>query len=141
MKKTIVLCEVLSMEKSRSYLPDHPVATKIKLGVPYDPKSVFYQMSGGSGFELNTVSQGAADLFELGSKVEATFRIVPEHGTGLKLETVAMELYDSYCEAVGGVAFNGDKLPGSIEFFADQGKEKQANAWRAAALKAAELIY
>lgn len=26
-------------------------------------------------------------------------------------ETVAKELYETYCTAVGGVAFNGDKLP------------------------------
>lgn len=39
----------------------------------------------------------------------------------------------TYCEAVGGVAYNGDKLPTSQEFFTDTSKEKQANAWRKAA--------
>jgi hypothetical protein len=42
-------------------------------------------------------------------------------------------MYDVYCDAVGGKAFNGDLLPGSNEFFADPNKQKQANAWIAAA--------
>lgn len=41
----------------------------------------------------------------------------------------AMKAYDAYCGAVGGVAFNGDPLPKSDEFFADPKKEKQSNAW------------
>ena len=41
----------------------------------------------------------------------------------------AKKAYDAYCEAVGGVAFNGDKLPSSEEFFNDPSKQKQANAW------------
>lgn len=39
-------------------------------------------------------------------------------------------MYDRYCEAVGGKAFNGDALPKADEFFTDPTKEKQANAWR-----------
>lgn len=45
----------------------------------------------------------------------------------------AARMYDVYCQAVGGVAFNGDPLPSSAEFFADPKKEKQATAWIAAA--------
>lgn len=48
-------------------------------------------------------------------------------------EYIAHELYRAYCEAVGGKAFNGDPLPSAEEFFADPTKEKQANAWLAAA--------
>lgn len=48
-------------------------------------------------------------------------------------ETLAKKMYDEYCALVGGVAFNGDRLPGSEEFFADETKQKQANAWRGAA--------
>lgn len=43
-------------------------------------------------------------------------------------------MYDVYCEAVGGKAFNGDDLPKAGEFFNDESKKKQATAW----LKAAE---
>lgn len=48
-------------------------------------------------------------------------------------EELARKMYDKYCESVGGLAFNGDKLPHSDEFFADESKLKQANAWRDAA--------
>lgn len=53
-----------------------------------------------------------------------------------KQERLAHAMYDDYCTAVGGKAFNGDQLPGSAEFFADETKQKQANAWRVAALTA-----
>lgn len=49
------------------------------------------------------------------------------------MEKLARQMYDTYCEAVGGKAFNGDPLPGSEEFFKDPSKQKQADAWRAAA--------
>lgn len=55
-------------------------------------------------------------------------REVPE-----PVEEVARHMYDTYCEAVGGKAFNGDDLPKSDEFFEDPSKQKQANAWRAVA--------
>lgn len=48
-------------------------------------------------------------------------------------ETLAKKMYDEYCKLVGGIAFNGDPLPGSDEFFADETKQKQANAWRGTA--------
>lgn len=55
-------------------------------------------------------------------------------------ETVAEALYTTYCEAVGGVAFNGDPLPGWQQFSTDPTKEKQANAWLAAADRAMRLL-
>ena len=55
-------------------------------------------------------------------------------------ETLARKMYDSYCEAVGGKAFNGDTLPNSEEFFSDTAKEKQSNAWRVAAKAAIEYF-
>lgn len=57
-----------------------------------------------------------------------------------KQELLAHKMYDKYCASVGGVAFNGDKLPDSREFFADQIKSKQANAWRDAAFTAIEFL-
>jgi len=55
-------------------------------------------------------------------------------------EFLAREMYDTYCVEVGGKAFNGDDLPKSGEFFSDQTKTKQANAWRKAAEKAIDLL-
>jgi hypothetical protein len=49
-------------------------------------------------------------------------------------------MYDDYCEAVGRKAFNGDNLPKSDEFFTDETKQKQANAWRVAAQSAIEFL-
>jgi hypothetical protein len=46
---------------------------------------------------------------------------------------LAKIMYDAYCKAVGGVAFNGDALPGSEEFFSDPTKAKQRDGWDAAA--------
>jgi len=48
--------------------------------------------------------------------------------------------YDTYTKEVGGVAFNGDKLPDWKEFGSDPSKEKQANAWRAAIMKVLEEV-
>jgi len=53
---------------------------------------------------------------------------------------LAKIMYDKYCEEVGGKAFNGDPLPGSEEFFADQNKTKQANAWIATAKTAIDWV-
>ena len=47
--------------------------------------------------------------------------------------TLAKNMYTAYCEKVGGVAFNGDPLPTADEFFTDETKTKQSNAWLAAA--------
>ena len=39
-------------------------------------------------------------------------------------------LYEQYCAAVGGKAFNGDPLPSWEEFSKDPAKQLQADAWR-----------
>lgn len=54
--------------------------------------------------------------------------------------TLAKRMYDTYCEKVGGKAFNGDPLPGSEEFFADETKKKQSDAWLAAADVAIDIF-
>ena len=51
----------------------------------------------------------------------------------MKIEHIAGRLYTIYCEAVGGVAFNGDPLPGWEAFRADPSKRKQSDAWVAVA--------
>lgn len=50
--------------------------------------------------------------------------------------TVARELYELYCDEVGGKAFNGDKLPNWDSFRADPNKAKQSDAWIAVARRA-----
>lgn len=55
-------------------------------------------------------------------------------------DDLAKVMYDAYNAAVDGVAFNGDKLPSSEEFFADQTKQKQVNAWRASANAAYQFL-
>ena len=55
-------------------------------------------------------------------------------------EYIAAELYTKYCESVGGKAFNGDDLPLAEEFFSDDTKTKQSNAWLETADRAIQLI-
>lgn len=55
-------------------------------------------------------------------------------------ELIAEALYTAYCQAVGGVAFNGESLPDWETFYTDDTKEKQANAWLAAADRATQLL-
>lgn len=55
------------------------------------------------------------------------------------LESIAAVLYEKYCEAVGGVAFNGDLLPTWAEFRTDANKTKQSEGWIAVAAKAVLL--
>lgn len=55
------------------------------------------------------------------------------NNTSRETEAVALLLYDVYCEAVGGLAYDGKPLPSWAEFSMDPQKAKQANAWRAVA--------
>jgi len=55
-------------------------------------------------------------------------------------EYIAGELYRVYCEAVGGVAFNGDPLPNWETFSNDPSKKKQSDGWLAAAQRAMDLL-
>ncbi len=55
-------------------------------------------------------------------------------------DILAKKTYDLYCDAVGGKAYNGDALPKSDEFFSDESKKKQADAWRKALEPTYELL-
>jgi len=55
-------------------------------------------------------------------------------------EKIAGSLYETYCQEVGGKAFNGDALPIWANFRADPTKQKQSDAWVAVARKALEEI-
>jgi hypothetical protein len=48
-------------------------------------------------------------------------------------EQKAHKLYETYCLAVGGKAFNGDPLPDWATFRSDPAKKLQSDAWVAAA--------
>ena len=50
-------------------------------------------------------------------------------------------LYEVYCMEVGGVAFNGDKLPDWNEFSSAPNKKLQADAWIAVARASREIPY
>lgn len=54
------------------------------------------------------------------------------------IEEHADLLYSVYCEAVGGVAFNGDPLPAWEAFAADPKKQLQSDAWRSVAVQSLE---
>lgn len=57
-----------------------------------------------------------------------------------RIEALARKMYDDYCEAVGGKAFNGDALPKSDEFFSDPNKVTQAQGWRIASHTAFNFV-
>lgn len=55
-------------------------------------------------------------------------------------EIQMVKLYDKYCEAVGGVSFNGNKLPSAEEFFADPNCSNPAHGWKEVAAHASALF-
>lgn len=58
----------------------------------------------------------------------------------MKAIQLAEKMYTAYCQAVGGVAYNGDPLPDWETFKADPAKQKQAFAWVEAAEEAILFI-
>lgn len=73
MKTTVV--EVTCAKKSQtqdSYNKNTDGTLKtqnnIVFDLPYDPTNIFYQLSGGTKIELNTINQEAADMFIPGNK-------------------------------------------------------------------------
>lgn len=63
---TKVQCKCVSKKDSENYNKENPITTAIELQVPYNPDSIYYQMSGGTGFTLNTINKEAADMFVIG---------------------------------------------------------------------------
>lgn len=66
MDKTKVQVQCVSKKESKNWNPENPIETQIELSVPYDQKSIYWAMSGGTGFLLNTCNQEAADMFVIG---------------------------------------------------------------------------
>lgn len=67
---TKVKCTCYSKKESNNWNKEKPIATAIELQVPYDQNSIYYQMSGGTMFTLNTVNQAAADMFKIGQEYD-----------------------------------------------------------------------
>jgi hypothetical protein len=68
--KTKVVVQCISKKESQSYNKDNPIQTMIELQVPYDQKNIYFQLSGGSNFVLNTINKDAADMFTIGGSYE-----------------------------------------------------------------------
>lgn len=58
----------------------------------------------------------------------------------LTINGLAEEIYETYCEGVGGKAFDGTALPSWTVFSKDPEKAKQTRGWLAAAWKARHTI-
>lgn len=66
MTSTKVKARCVSKKETANYDKENPIATAIELEVPYDQKSIYWKMSGGTNLTLNTVNQVAADMFKIG---------------------------------------------------------------------------
>lgn len=58
----------------------------------------------------------------------------------LDADYIARELYNAYCAAAGGVAYNGDTLPDWETFKNDPTKKLQYEGWIAVAVRADERL-
>lgn len=65
---TIVEATCISKKESQSYNKDNPTQTAIELAIPYDQRNIYYQLSGGTTINLNTINKEAADMFKIGGK-------------------------------------------------------------------------
>ncbi len=68
--QTKVRVTCISKKESKNYNQNNPIATAIELEVPYDQKSSYWRLSGGTNITLNTVNQDAANMFELGKEYD-----------------------------------------------------------------------
>ena len=71
MEQTKVVCTCVSKKETKQYgQTNNPLNTEIGLQPPYDTSNIYYQLSGGTVFTLNTINQTAADMFEVGKNYE-----------------------------------------------------------------------
>lgn len=66
--KVKVTC--ISKKESKNWDKENPITTAIELEVPYDQKSIYWKLSGGTNLTLNTVNKSAADMFVLGDEYD-----------------------------------------------------------------------
>lgn len=67
---TKVKVKCISKKESANYDKENPIATAIELEVPYDQKSIYWKLSGGTNMTLNTVNKNAADMFVIGNEYD-----------------------------------------------------------------------
>lgn len=67
---TKVKCTCTSKRQYRNYDPANPLGYEIELSIPYDQKSIYFQLSGGTSVKLCTINQAAADMFEVGGEFD-----------------------------------------------------------------------
>lgn len=79
-KPTSTVCEmkVYSVKKTRNYDKKFPIRAEIEFELSYEPKNIFFQMSGSSRPILNTVHPGVIEMFNLGAKVRMTIDLLEE---------------------------------------------------------------
>lgn len=73
-ESTIVKAVCISKKESKHYDKENPINTSIELQVPYDPKSIYWAMSGGTNIVLNTVNKEAADMFKIGESYDVVIQ-------------------------------------------------------------------
>jgi hypothetical protein len=66
--KVKVTC--VSKKESKNWDMQNPIATAVELEVPYDQKSIYWKISGGTNLTLNTVNKEAADMFVIGNEYD-----------------------------------------------------------------------
>lgn len=84
------------------------------------------------GAEADLMKKKTAKQTIINTDIEK-FRTEAKAAWGEQLNARAEKCYTTYCEAVGGIAFNGDPLPDWATFCADPTKAKQVEGWRAVA--------
>lgn len=75
---TKVVTECVSKKELKNWSAENPKQYEIELQVPYDQNSIYFQLSGGTGFMLRTINQAAADEFEIGGRYEVLISKVSE---------------------------------------------------------------
>jgi hypothetical protein len=70
MTSTKVKVTCISKKESKNWDKENPIAMAIELQVPYDQKSIYWAMSGGTNLVLNTVNKSAADMFIIGNEYD-----------------------------------------------------------------------
>lgn len=67
---TKVVMKCLSKKESVSHSKENPITTAIELEVPYGEQNIYWKMSGGTNWVLNTVNKAAAGGFNVGDEYE-----------------------------------------------------------------------
>lgn len=67
---TKVQVRCVSKKEAINWDEKNPISTAIELEVPYDQKSIYWKLSGGTNLTLNTVNKTAADMFVIGNNYD-----------------------------------------------------------------------